>query len=95
MEHFSKQLEFFCEIVLLKFNLLCFIAMSFSHLLCILALGFFFGDIENVPTAQEPKNVRELEAAIRLEWTNLPGIIVQREFDGRFRGAISSSEYYN
>ena len=40
-------------------------------------LGYF-----NVPAAQQPQSIRELEAAIRLDCTNTPKVVILRAFVG-------------
>ena len=70
---FPEQLDVFqfensMKFVLLKFNLLFFLSMvSVSHLPYILVLDFILWGYLNVPTAQQPQNVWELGAAIRLD----------------------------
>ena len=59
---FSKQLGFFqlensIRFVLLKFDLLNFLSMAFSHLLYILAHDFFPQGYMKVPIIQQPQKV--------------------------------------
>ena len=90
------QLENSIKFVLLNFYLLCFASMAFSRFLYILALDFFFfggggggGIYWIILTPQQPQNVSELQAAIRLELTNIPKIMFKELLLKRFRGAES------
>ena len=63
--------------MLLKFYLLRFVSMVFSHLLNCLILGLFHQEYLNIPTAQSHKTS---ESARILECISIPKIMVTMAF---------------